>query len=255
MSKRSIVLILLLVPLISFASILSDAVLQQQFFKGSQAYNEQRYSESIDAFEMLIENGYGNKAVYYNLGNAYFRDGKAGHAVVNYRRAWFFDPTDPDVTANMTHAIKSAKSMRAEQGMITESLTRLSMEDWRNMSMLSVWGVAILIGLSLFFSYRRFFIFGIVVAMIFSITSFSGIGVWKQIMSSNEVVIVDKNVTARYAPLKEGKEFYNITEGTIAKLVSTKEGWVKIDFDGQKGWVERKVCEQVWNLNFGDTIK
>src|SRR5262249_48343930 len=40
----------------------------------------------------------------YNLGNALFKGGKIGLAILNYRRAEFLAPRDPDIAANLAFA-------------------------------------------------------------------------------------------------------------------------------------------------------
>jgi hypothetical protein len=45
------------------------------------------YRESAALLESLLADGYRNGAVYYNLGNAYFRAGAYGRAISAYRNA------------------------------------------------------------------------------------------------------------------------------------------------------------------------
>jgi tetratricopeptide (TPR) repeat protein len=65
---------------------------------------EELYRQSVGAFETLAEHGVRNAALEYNLGNTYFRLGELGRAILHYRRALRFDPTDPALTANLTYA-------------------------------------------------------------------------------------------------------------------------------------------------------
>src|SRR5262245_44498262 len=46
----------------------------------------QEYRESAVLLESLLANGYRNGAVYYNLGNAWFRAGEYGRAIAAYRK-------------------------------------------------------------------------------------------------------------------------------------------------------------------------
>lgn len=239
-----VLFLILLLPVASSSA--TDATLQQKFFKASQAYNNKNYTQSIDIYESLIQEGYASKEVYFNLANAYFRDSNSGLAIANYRRAWFYQPNDPDIIANMNYAIESARSTKNEDSFITDNVTKFSMKDWRNISFIGIWGLVIFILLFRFLPQKRFFTFGIMLSILISIISFTGIGVWKSIISSDEIIIVNKGIIARYAPLVEGKEYYSINEGSRAIIIDSKEGWNKINFNGRQGWVQTKVCEKTW---------
>ena len=65
---------------------------------------EQLYRKCAIAFETLADHGVGNAALEYNLGNAYFRLGELGRAILHYSRAQRFDPSDAALTTNLTYA-------------------------------------------------------------------------------------------------------------------------------------------------------
>jgi tetratricopeptide (TPR) repeat protein len=65
---------------------------------------EALYRESAAAFETLLSSGLRNPALHYDLGNAYFRLGKLGRAILHYRRAQRLDPTDGLVATNLQYA-------------------------------------------------------------------------------------------------------------------------------------------------------
>ncbi|MBU0637817.1 MAG: tetratricopeptide repeat protein [Planctomycetes bacterium] len=65
---------------------------------------EQLYRRAAASFETLIERGVSNAGIHYNLGNAYFRLGQPGRAIVCYRRALRFAPRSPELVANLSYA-------------------------------------------------------------------------------------------------------------------------------------------------------
>jgi len=74
----------------------------------AQAYRNQDYKKSIALYEALVAQGLKeNKEspqIYYNLGNAYFRDNQLGKAILNYERALLLDPSDGDIRHNLRFA-------------------------------------------------------------------------------------------------------------------------------------------------------
>ncbi|MFQ5804880.1 MAG: tetratricopeptide repeat protein [Phycisphaerae bacterium] len=65
---------------------------------------ENLYRKSAAALETLRDHGIQNPALEYNLGNAYFRLGQLGRAILHYRRAQRFDPADAALTMNLEYA-------------------------------------------------------------------------------------------------------------------------------------------------------
>src|SRR4051812_16555475 len=66
------------------------------------------YRQSAALLESLLADGYRNGAVYYNLGNAYFRAGEYGRTIAAYRKAKPFRPRDPYLEANLRQALSMA---------------------------------------------------------------------------------------------------------------------------------------------------
>jgi len=63
------------------------------------------YLRAALRFERIIEEGgIRNGKLYYNLGNAYFRAGGIGRAILNYRRAAQLIPSDPNLCQNLAYA-------------------------------------------------------------------------------------------------------------------------------------------------------
>lgn len=67
-------------------------------------YENGRFAEAAQAYEQLVAQGAHDSAVYYNLGNAYFRQGDIGRAIFNYQRAAQLAPRDADIQANLALA-------------------------------------------------------------------------------------------------------------------------------------------------------
>lgn len=73
------------------------------------AYNEGDVAGAVAGYSDLIDRGFDQAPVWYNLGTALLRQGELGRAVAALRRAERLAPRDPDVAANLTFARESAK--------------------------------------------------------------------------------------------------------------------------------------------------
>jgi hypothetical protein len=82
----------------------STATAGDRMLTASQLYETGQYAQAVQAYQQLADQGFADGALFYNLGNAYFKQGDYGRAILNYRRAQEFAPRDPDIEANLTLA-------------------------------------------------------------------------------------------------------------------------------------------------------
>src|SRR5690606_11741 len=83
-----------------FAAFSDDDLLR----KAERSYDEKKYRLAIENYEKLIEQGYASYQLYYNLGNAYYRNNELGRAIYNYELARKLEPNDEDVRINLSIA-------------------------------------------------------------------------------------------------------------------------------------------------------
>jgi tetratricopeptide (TPR) repeat protein len=76
---------------------------QEKFAAGNAAYDRGGYLEAITLYEGLLSSGLSSAALQYNLGNALFKAGRLGEAILAYERARRLDPRDPDIQANLDY--------------------------------------------------------------------------------------------------------------------------------------------------------
>jgi tetratricopeptide (TPR) repeat protein len=69
------------------------------------AAGRELYQRAVLRFERLVrEGGIRNGKLFYNTGNAYFRAGDIGRAILNYRRAERYSPRDTNLRQNLAYA-------------------------------------------------------------------------------------------------------------------------------------------------------
>lgn len=89
----------IIVSILVFVSLTSSAMSLGE--RADSAYNKENYAEAIDLYRQSILHEGVSSDVYYNLGNAYYRNDRIGMAVVCYERALRLDPTDEDARTNL----------------------------------------------------------------------------------------------------------------------------------------------------------
>src|SRR6266480_2103180 len=82
-----------------------------QFAKANQEYAAGNFKSAIAGYEELVRSGQDTPNVFYNLGNAYFRQNSFGHAILNYERALALEPHHPEAQANLRVARDEGRAL------------------------------------------------------------------------------------------------------------------------------------------------
>ena len=76
----------------------------------------QRFVDAGKHYEEILESGVQNGKLYYNIGNAYFRGGMIGKAILNYRRALLFNPNNRQMQANLEYVRTKQRNTFSSSG-------------------------------------------------------------------------------------------------------------------------------------------
>jgi tetratricopeptide (TPR) repeat protein len=87
-------------------AVVAAAPLQAQtpeslFLRGNALYQQGKYAEAREAYQEILKAGYVGGEVFFNLGNAYYKEGDIARAILNYERARRFIPGDDDLLHNL----------------------------------------------------------------------------------------------------------------------------------------------------------
>ena len=82
-----------------------------RFQAGNRLYQAGDHEAALDAYLGLYEDGFESGELHYNIGNAYFRLGELGRAILFYERARVALPRDENVRGNL----ELARSLTADE--------------------------------------------------------------------------------------------------------------------------------------------
>jgi len=93
---------LLIALLIGSKSLLSNAPADESAVTAANSlYEAGHYSEAIQIYQQLVDQGVRESTVLYNLGNAYFQQGDYARAILNYQKASLLNPRDEAIKSNL----------------------------------------------------------------------------------------------------------------------------------------------------------
>jgi tetratricopeptide (TPR) repeat protein len=214
------------------------------------------YQEAILHYEAIVkEGGVRNGKLYYNIGNAYFRLGDIGRAILNYKRSALFMRNDQNLRQNLDYA-RSRRADRIELRQKEKVLKTLFFIHYDIPSRLKLVVFAVSFGaLWAAAAVRLFLRFGwlkviVIVASILSAVLLASLAVDAvSFKRTPEGVIVAQEVVGRMGdadtyqpsfkePLHAGSEF---------RLLERRPGWWRIELEnGDRTWIPDGSAELVF---------
>ncbi|MBU1692836.1 MAG: tetratricopeptide repeat protein [Verrucomicrobia bacterium] len=213
------------------------------FLEAGQAYDQGRLADAVRQYDELRRHGHRFQELFYNLGNARFRQGDLGRAIANYRRAWVLKPRDPDVRANLRYALQTAGVPEPSVRWTQNLLFRLSRSEWLAIAVASWWIAAALGCLYLWTRARPSWLLRLVfVLLLVLLVAAAGVLEWDRLCRAPEVVVMGKGREALFAPLEGSTAHFALPEGSIGRVVEKSGNWIKLACGAQEGWVQAAHC-------------
>jgi tetratricopeptide (TPR) repeat protein len=218
------------------------------FLSANDYYAHQYFDTAIVQYQSLIDSGYVNEEVYYNLGNAYYKTDQIPEAVYYYEKALQINPDNQDVLynlklANLKIADKTEPLKRSELGAwFYRILIRLDTHQWLMYGLACLW-IALIFGAGFIFLRNKpmkRISFTIAVALLFGGFVFLGLGKYKNHLQHKfqYAIIFEPNVYVKSAPEKNGTDLFIIHEGLKVKVLEQYGEWANIQIgENKKGWV------------------
>jgi tetratricopeptide (TPR) repeat protein len=212
------------------------------FDQANKLYEERKYSQAIAAYTKLLREKEVSAALYFNLGNAYFKKGQTGQAIVYYRLAERLAPRDPDIRANLTFA-RDAVGGRVPGGRWQRWLNLLTLNELTLMAAAVFWLWLLVLATG---QYRRDWAPGLRTYRwtlgLWTLLFVAWLGVVLQSrLGSTDAVVVTREAVVRYGPFEEAQSFYTARDGTELAVLDHKDNWLQV-IDGSRrvGWLPAK---------------
>lgn len=222
---------------------------------GVQAYTDGKFSDASAAWTSIEESGQKSAKLYYNLGNAWFKQGNYPKAILNYERALRLDPSYSDARYNLEFTSNFVQDkIEPVPEFILKSVARkvcyvMGSNAWAVIFLVLlaaalVMGLLFLLGSSVG-KRRAGFYCGIVLLLLSAGTlSFS---IWQKSDSvKTDTAIVMSPVSSVKSSPSSGssKDLFVIHEGTKVTILDEVGSWKNIALaDGRQGWIPASDIE------------
>jgi tetratricopeptide (TPR) repeat protein len=231
---------------ICWLTLLSLSVLAEPatatFDKANKLYEQGKFAEAAASYEKLLQSGQVADAVYFNLGNAFFKGGHIGRAIAAYQQAQRIAPRDPDVRANLQFARNQVQGPTLLPEGISRWLSKLSLNEWTWLSAGAVWLWFILLTFAqwrpvLKPSLKPYVLWGGLVAL--GLCACFAASFYSDRLARRAIVVAQETVV-RQAPLDESQSAFTLHDGAELQVLDQKDQWLQVQADQKRiGWVRK----------------
>lgn len=221
----------------------AEATAAGSFDAANKLYEQGKFAEAAAAYEALglADSLKVSPALLFNLGNAHFKAGAIGRAIVAYRSAGALVPRDPDVRANLQFARNQVEGPTWRQSAGQRWLQFLTLNEWTGLTMGAFWLCFLILAAGEAHPAwkKRLRIYVLIVGGAFVIL---GICLALAIRSQTTpvAVVVAREAVVRNGPLDESPSAFTVHDGAELLVRDSKDDWLQVT-DGQQrlGWIKR----------------
>jgi len=231
---------------LAIPSLLAQA--DAEFTKANQEFAQGHFKEAISGYEALIRAGQWSANVFYDLGNAYFRTGDLGRAILNYERALALERHHPEATANLQIARDEAHALEIQPSGPERYLQFASVNQYSIAAATAFW-LAIFTMFALIFKKRRsarVIAVSICCLLVLAAAVYAIFTLERGRKGQALAVVTGKDVQARLATADTANSVLALPVGSEIKILSTRGDWIYAALPNNlRGWIPAKDAEQV----------
>lgn len=226
--------------------------------QADSAYTNDDFQTAITLYNEVIKDEGTSSTLYYNLGNAYYRLGQLGNAIVSYERALRLDPTNSDAKANLAFV----NSKITDKPIDSETFLSNTFDKLIFMQKPNTWAWMALVSFILLLSCVTIYIFsgniplrkigffgGIVMLIITIVLIILALNSASKAISNDSAIITSPSVmlsTSPRIPKDRSEEAVLLHEGTKVEIVdsissqtdSITNKWYEVKIDNiNRAWI------------------
>lgn len=246
------------------------------FERGNELYEAGEFEDAVLVYGEAARGGVVSADLFYNLGNACYKSGYLGRAVLNYERALRLAPRDDDTRTNLrlVQSLLRDKQFVEDPGFIKKVTTWLHHRiNLREALVLTSVLYLVLIAVTIAFVFREtsfvqriypgisllspgrimgldktqdFVLAMVTLLVLLSASGLSAMTKFRAENSRRAAIVVNEEVPVFGGPDTDSILQFKIHEGTRIITGETRPGWVQIRLPGElEGWITTNSLERI----------
>lgn len=219
------------------------------FDQGNTAYNNGDFEKAIEHYKEVLASGQHSAALYFNLGNAYYRLNNVGESIYYFEKAKQLDPKDPDIQFNSSFANNMTidaidEIPQSQLAVLHEKVfSIMGVDAWGKTIVVFAWIALLCFVAFLFYNksiLKRLFFTAFIILMFFVLGAFLFTFFSHQkVVNTEYAIIFSEQINIWTEPNERADVQFILHEGTKVTLLDTLDEWQKIRIaNGSEGWTK-----------------
>lgn len=229
-----------------------DSIIQT----ANNAYNQGLYDSALNTYDLVINEGIESGELYYNMGNAYYKNNDIASAILYYEKAKKLLPNDEDIIYNLN----IANSMIVDKIEKVPELfynkwwkffyNMLGADAWTIFALISFTLLVVTVGLFIISKNRQNRKLSFYMGLLFLFITIASFGLASQKyyygIEKNEAIVFTSSITVKSSPTQNAVDLFVIHEGTKVKIIDKIDNWTEIKIqNGSIGWLPNSSLKNI----------
>lgn len=236
------------VLLVSCLPVKSFAQQGDAFAQANQEYAAGHFPEAIELYEGLARAGEFSAALFYDLGNASYRAGDLGRAILNYERGLALEPHHPEVAANLRLVRDKAHALELKKTWLDRATSPATTNQYSIAAAIGFWAAVFALA-GLLLASRRSIARAALLALSLLLLGACGVALYAVENGPSGAalaIVTAKSTEARLATADSAGTVLVLPPGSEIKILSTRGDWVYAALPNDlRGWIPAQSAERV----------
>lgn len=254
-SAKKVVAVLAMMLMAAWSMEVSAA--EDELWKSAaEAYSSGDWQGALEQYQQIEQQGLVSDRLYYNIANAYYKNGELGESILYWEKALKLNPANADAKFNLGIARESVLD-RIE--VVPEFILVKWLRDVKYMLSSNAWAwmalsLMLLVAVALL-GFRYFHTLGLrrfafIMACIFFVLAVSSylfsLSERHDVVSESDGIVMIPVSSVKSSPGEEGKSLFILHEGTKVEILDVLGTWYKVEIsDGRQGWMPAGDVETI----------
>lgn len=226
------------------------------FDNATTSYNEGKYEKAVENYLKIIESGEHSAALYYNLGNSYYKMKEIGPSIYYFEKALLLNPQDKEIKNNLAYAQNMAQDAIEKipetsfSKMYDSLIGPLSFDQW---AYCAIFFVLLFVLAYIAFYYLRYSTqkrIAFIASMVFITMAITSVVFaylqHTRFISENPAIVFSGEVAVKSEPNDRSQDIFTLHEGTKVNVLEGLNDWKKIQIaDGKTGWLSKESIREL----------
>ncbi len=244
----------MLLCILIFVSTVSTVSAQNSLFKeGNKQYEQKEYAKAIESYKQILNNNIESAAIYFNLGNAYFKNGDLGHAILYYMKAKRLAPDDSSIRHNLEFAqrFSSVQMEGVELNPVTSFLAslvdsyKLSFLAWMTSFVFILFMLCLILRYGMGYNLSIVRVGIVVTLLLLMVTGGFTTFKYRYEYLTKRAVIIAENSTVYTGASEQSDVELEAAPGLIVEILSESSDFYNVLFENKRrGWIKKGLIAE-----------